>query len=68
MDSENISDLDLKKTIFKPRGVSVASYNLKPGAEKLAICRVLIAPENTFSRQVFDIQSNRLLPKPNTSI
>ncbi|XP_076805508.1 galactosylceramide sulfotransferase-like [Clavelina lepadiformis] len=63
VDSENISDLDFKKTIFKPRGVSVASYNLKPGAEKLAICRELIASENTFSRQVFNTQRDRLLPR-----
>ncbi|CAK8683154.1 galactosylceramide sulfotransferase-like isoform X1 [Clavelina lepadiformis] len=60
VDSSKISDLNFKKTIFKPKGVSVASYNLKPGAEKLDICRQLIASENTFSREVFNTQRDRL--------
>ncbi|XP_076815103.1 galactosylceramide sulfotransferase-like isoform X1 [Clavelina lepadiformis] len=56
VDSAKINDSTFKKTIFKPKGVSVASYNLKPGAEKIATCRELIASENTFSKQVFDAQ------------
>ena len=56
---EKVIDPEFRKVSYKPRGVSVNSYNLREDAEDVEKCQQLIEGENYFGKIVYNHQKSR---------
>jgi len=56
VDVSKLKDPNVRRVAYKPSGVSVLGFDLKPNAKNCTYCEQLIIPENAFAAKIFNLQ------------